>query len=66
LKRKVKIKTEFCPIDNMIGDFMTKPLHGRKSKKIRQEILNLPAVTQFMIYADISSSDEEELLLFLK
>jgi hypothetical protein len=66
LKRKVKIKTEFCPTDNIIGDFMTKPLHGRKLKKIKQEILNLPAVTQFRIYADISSSDEEELFLFLK
>jgi hypothetical protein len=51
----------------MIGDYMTKPLHGKKFKKFRQEILNLPVAKQFMIYADIAKgSDEEELFLLMK
>jgi hypothetical protein len=64
-KEKGNIKIEFCPTDNMIGDYMTKPLHGRKFKKFRQEILNLPAAKQFMIYADIASKDSEKEEKFL-
>ena len=51
----------------MIGDYMTKPLQGNKFRKFRQEIMNLPAARQFMIYADIAKgSDEEELFLLMK
>jgi hypothetical protein len=61
-KEKGNVKIEFCPSDNMIGDYMTKPLHGKKFK-----ILNLPVAKQFMIYADIAKgSDEEELFLLMK
>ena len=66
-KEKGNIKIEFCPTDNMIGDYMTKPLQGNKFRKFRQEIMNLPAARQFMIYADITKgSDEEELFLLMK
>jgi hypothetical protein len=34
-KGKGNIKIEFCPADNMIGEYMTKPLQGRKFKKCR-------------------------------
>ena len=33
------IKIEHCPTDDMIGDFMTKPLQGEKFRKFRQMIL---------------------------
>jgi hypothetical protein len=29
IKRK-EVKVEYCPTDRMIGDYMTKPLTGRK------------------------------------
>jgi hypothetical protein len=47
-KEKGKIQIEFCPTDNMIGDYMTKPLHGKRFKQFRDEIMNLPVANQFM------------------
>ena len=41
-KKKGHIDIKFCPTDQMIGDYMTKPLHGQKFKKFREAIMNLP------------------------
>jgi hypothetical protein len=38
---KKNLKVEFCPTDNMIGDFMTKPLQGQKFKDFRAEIMGI-------------------------
>ena len=38
---KKNLKVEFCPTDNMIGDFMTKPLQGQKFKGFRAEIMEI-------------------------
>ena len=44
-KEKNRLSIQFCPTDEMIGDFMTKPLHGKKFKQFRQVIMNLPIST---------------------
>ena len=36
------LSIEYCPTDNMTGDFFTKPLSGAKFRKFRRQILNLP------------------------
>jgi hypothetical protein len=36
-----ELSIEYCPTDNMIGDFFTKPLQGAKFRKFRQSVLNL-------------------------
>ena len=41
IKRQV-ISVEYCPTDQMVGDYMTKPLVGFKFKYFRAWILNLP------------------------
>jgi hypothetical protein len=33
------VQIEHCPTDDMIGDFMTKPLQGEKFRKFRELIL---------------------------
>jgi len=33
------IKVKYCPIDEMIGDFMTKPFQGKKYLKFREAIM---------------------------
>ena len=38
---KKLLKVEYCPTDDMLGDFPSKPLQGRKFKKHRKAIMNL-------------------------
>ena len=47
---KKNISIQFCPTDQMNGDYMTKPLHGQKFKYFRQEIMNLPIAAQLMMF----------------
>ena len=35
-----EVKIEYCPTDEMIGDYFTKPLQGEKFVKFREQILN--------------------------
>jgi len=35
------LQVEYCPTDDMLGDFFTKPLQGARFKRLRQIILNL-------------------------
>ena len=35
------VKIEYCPIDDMIGDYMSKGLQGVKFNKFRKEIMGL-------------------------
>ena len=34
-----ELNIKFCPTDDMIGDFFTKPLQGKKIKKFRDLIM---------------------------
>jgi hypothetical protein len=47
---KKEIDVTFCPTDNMIADYFTKPLHGEKFKRFRQVIMNLPTAAQLMMW----------------
>ena len=38
---KNKVKIEYCPTENMIADYMSKPLQGKKFKEFRKQILNM-------------------------
>ena len=46
---KRRIKVTYCPTDIMLGDYMTKPTHGKKFKQFRQRIMNLPPAVQMMM-----------------
>jgi hypothetical protein len=52
-KEKGNISIKFCPTDQMRGDYMTKPLHGKKFVRFGREIMNLPLPTasQLMMMA---------------
>ena len=43
-KAKGHIDIRFCPTDQMVGDYMTKPLHGSKFKEFRRTIMNMPSL----------------------
>ena len=36
-----ELRIEFCPTDDMIADYFTKPLQGEKFRKFRKTIMNL-------------------------
>ena len=38
---KGNLKVKYCPTDDMMGDYMSKPVQGDKFQKFRNEILNL-------------------------
>jgi len=38
-----EVKVAYCPTENMLADFFTKPLHGGAFKRMRSIILNMPS-----------------------
>jgi hypothetical protein len=45
LKEKGLINIEYCPTDKILGDYMSKPLHGRKFNDQRNAIMNIVPAT---------------------
>ena len=39
--KKGDVKLEYCPTDDMIADYFTKPLQGKTFKKLQKAILNI-------------------------
>ena len=39
-----KIRVQYCPTDEMVADFFTKPLQGSKFRQFRDAILNVPQI----------------------
>ena len=50
-KAKGHIDIKYCLTDEMIGDYMTKPLHGAKFDGFHQQIMHLPVAEQLMMAA---------------
>jgi hypothetical protein len=52
LKEKGHITIEYCPTEKILGDYMSKPLHGRKYNDQRDAIMNLVPTTaaQLMMF----------------
>ena len=42
LVQKGEVQIQYCPTDSMVADYQTKPLTGRKFRKFRAKIMNLP------------------------
>ncbi len=45
MKEKGHIQIKYCPTDKILGDYMSKPLHGKKFNDQRNAILNLVPTT---------------------
>jgi len=41
--QKGEVKVAYCPTENMLADFFTKPLQGSAFRKMQDIILNLPS-----------------------
>lgn len=61
------IKIEYCNTDNMMGDFFTKPLQGKKFKRFRDQIMNIPLNSKYSAeYRSVLNNDEEEVVSDVK
>jgi len=47
------VKVAFCPMQEIIGYFHTKPLQGSLFAWIREEILNLPSITSITVHRSV-------------
>ena len=47
---KGNLSIEYCPTNQMLADYMTKPLHGAKFARFRQ-LMKLPVACQMMMVA---------------
>ena len=43
--RAKELRIEYCPTEDMLGDFFTKPLQGSLFRQMRQAMMNLPIPT---------------------
>ena len=50
---KKTARVAYCPTDDMIGDFFTKPLQGTKFRKFRDAILNIPGSEDISLPGEI-------------
>jgi hypothetical protein len=54
------VKVDYCNTDEMIGDLFTKPLQGKKFKKFRDMIMNIPLNSKYSAeYRSVWSNEEE-------
>ena len=52
------VQVDFCPTDDMWGDYFTKPLQGAKFLKIRQVIMNEPGGRSVLESDDLGEESE--------
>ena len=55
---KGKLNVEYCPTNEMVADFFTKPLQGIKFNKFRKAIMNLGWRLELFFLFRISNSDK--------
>jgi hypothetical protein len=51
--RKGEIKVAYCPTQEMLGDFFTKPLQGTQFVRMRSKILNLPSSSSTAVHRSV-------------
>ena len=56
-KAKGHSDIKYCPTDEMIGDYMTKPLHRSKFDGFHQQKMHLPVAAQLIMAAVLHSHD---------
>jgi hypothetical protein len=59
-KEKGNLSIQYCPTDEMIGNYMMKPLHGKKFEKFQQSIMNLPCFTQILMAACVTDCEKRD------
>jgi len=51
--KKGEVKIAYCPTQDMLGDFFTKPLQGTQFVRMRSKILNLPSSSSTAVHRSV-------------
>jgi len=51
--KKGEVKVAYCPMQEMLGDFFTKPLQGTQFVRMRSKILNLPSSSSTAVHRSV-------------
>ena len=54
--KKGEVKVAYCPTQEMLGDFFTKPLQGTQFIRMRSKILNLPSSSSTAVHRSVLKS----------
>ena len=64
--KKGHVKVAFCPMQDMIADFFTKPLQGSLFVHMREKILNLPASKIASVHRSVLEERGADLIKYKK
>jgi len=51
--KKGEVKIAYCPTQEMLGDFFTKPLQGTQFARMRSRILNMPSSSSTAVHRSV-------------
>ena len=57
--KKGEVKVAYCPTQEMLGDFFTKPLQGTQFARMRSKILNLPSSSSTAVHRSVLKSTKK-------
>ena len=56
--KKGEVKVAYCPMQEMLGDFFTKPLQGAQFVRMRSKILTLPSSSITAVHRSVLENVE--------
>jgi len=57
--KKGEVKVTYCPMQEMLGNFFTKPLKGTQFVWMRSKILNLPNSSSTAVHRSVLENDKD-------
>ena len=57
--KKGEEKVAYCPTQDMLGDFFTKPLQGTQFAQMRSKILNLPSNSSTAVHRSVLGENKD-------
>ena len=57
--KKGEVKVAYCPTQDMLGDFFTKPLQVTQFVQMRSKILNLPSSSSTAVHRSVLGKSKD-------
>jgi len=60
--KKGEVNVAYCPMQDMLGDFFTKPLQGTQFTRMRSKILNLPSNSSTAVHRSVLGKNKDPIV----